>query len=46
MEEAQFFSSKPISRLIGRSIDAEHITDDRLSRGLDKLYDLGCEQIF
>ena len=44
--EAQFFSSKPISRLIGRSIDAEHITDDRLGRGLDKLYELGCEQVF
>lgn len=44
--EAQFFSSKPVSRLIGRSLDAEEITDDRLARALDKLYHGGCEGIF
>ena len=44
--QAQFFSSKPISKLIGRSIDCENITDDRLGRALDGLYALGCEQVF
>lgn len=44
--EAQFFSTKPVSRLIGRRLSAEEITDDRLARTLDTLYQAGCERIF
>ena len=44
--EAQFFSTKTVSRLIGRDLLAEQITDDRLARALDALYRAGCDQVF
>ena len=43
--EAQFFSSKPVSRLLGRELDHEEISDDRLGRALDRVYEAGCEQL-
>ena len=44
--EAQFFNSKPIQRLIGRELHSEEITDDRLGRSLDALYEADCEKVF
>ncbi|MDB2613564.1 IS1634 family transposase [Chlamydiales bacterium] len=44
--ESQFFSSKPIERLLGRDIDCKQITDDRLGKSLDSCFESGCSQIF
>ena len=44
--EAQFFESKPIERLLGRNLNTDQITDDRLGRCLDRCYENGCSQIF
>jgi len=44
--QSQFFENKPIGRLLGRDIDAEQISDDRLGRCLDRCYEAGCNQIF
>ncbi|WP_194848098.1 IS1634 family transposase, partial [Candidatus Neptunochlamydia vexilliferae] len=44
--EAQFFSTKPIKRLLGREIDEEEISDDRLGRALDRIYEADPEKIF
>ncbi len=44
--EAQFFSTKAVSRLLGRRLSAEEITDDRLARTLDALYKAGCDRVF
>ena len=44
--EAQFYTSKPIERLLGRRLAAEEITDDALGRGLDRLFEANCETIF
>ncbi len=34
-----FFSGKPVKRLIGEGIEAEHLNDDRLGRALDAIYE-------
>jgi transposase len=44
--EAQFFSSKPISRLIGRTLESDAISDDKLGRVLDRCYEEGCDRLF
>lgn len=44
--EAQFFGTKPVSRLLGRPIAATEISDDRLARTLDALYRVGCDRVF
>ena len=44
--EAQFFSSKPIKRFLGRDLLAEKISDDCLGRALDHFYEGNCERIF
>ena len=44
--EAQFYSSKPIERFLGRSLAVEEITNDVLGRGLDRLFEANCEGIF
>lgn len=44
--EAQFYASKPINRLLGRTVGSEYITDDRLGKALDQCYEYGCEAIF
>lgn len=42
----QFFEDKPVSRLIGEGIKAEHLNDDALGRTLDAIYQIGCTQLF
>jgi transposase len=44
--ESQFYYSKPIERFLGRSIDVDEITDDRLGRALDRCFEHGCSQLF
>lgn len=44
--EAEFFSNRSIQRLLGRNVSAEKITDDRLGRALDRLYEAGCDRLF
>ena len=44
--ESQFFASKPIERLLGREVEPEKITDDRLGLCLDRCFENGCSQIF
>ncbi len=41
-----YFSDKPVERLIGLGIHAEHINDDALGRSLDKLYEYGVSPLF
>jgi hypothetical protein len=41
-----YFSDKPVERLIGAGIKAEHINDDALGRLLDKLYELGVSELY
>lgn len=41
-----FFQDKPIDRLIGPGIEAEHLNDDVLGRALDEIYDYGPEQLY
>lgn len=41
-----YFSDKPVERLIGVGIKAEHINDDALGRLLDKLYELGVSELY
>ncbi|NNJ83353.1 MAG: IS1634 family transposase, partial [Gammaproteobacteria bacterium] len=41
-----FFSDKPVERLIGRGIEAEHLNDDVLGRALDDVYDYGPDILY
>ncbi len=41
-----FFQHKPIERLIGPGIDAEHLNNDVLGRTLDALYEAGVSEIY
>lgn len=41
-----YFSDKPVERLIGAGISAEHINDDALGRCLDKLYEHGVSSLY
>lgn len=41
-----YFSDKPIERLIGDGIEATHINDDVLGRCLDKLYELDVSTLY
>ena len=41
-----YFSDKPVERLIGAGIKAEHINDDALGRLLDKLYEIGVSELY
>ena len=42
----EYFEDKPIERLIGPDILAEHINDDALGRCLDTLYELGVSELY
>lgn len=42
----EYFEDKPIERLIGPGILAEHINDDALGRCLDTLYELGVSELY
>ena len=44
--EAEDFSQRPLKQLSGRDISAKKITDDRLGRSLDRLYETGCDSLF
>lgn len=41
-----YFADKPVDRLIGSGIKAEHINDDALGRCLDKLYEHGVSSLY
>ena len=41
-----FFRDKPVDRLVGEGIEAEHLNDDVLGRALDKIYDYGPEALY
>lgn len=41
-----YFSDKPVDRLLGPGIEAEHINDDALGRCLDKLYEQGVSDVY
>lgn len=42
----EFFEDKPIDRLIGEGIQAEHLNDKVLGRALDSLYDAGVSDLY
>jgi transposase len=37
----EYFADKPVERLLGKEIKAEHINDDVLGSGMDQLYETG-----
>jgi transposase len=41
-----FFEGKPLDRLLGPGIQAEHLNDDVLGRHLDALYEYGVNQLY
>ena len=43
---SEFFSDKPVSRLIGENVEAAHLNDDALGRCLDALYDAGVSGLY
>ena len=42
--EAGDFSQRPLKHLPGRNVSAKKITDDRLGRTLDRLYEAECDR--
>ncbi len=42
----RFFQNKPVDRLIGPGIEAEHLNDDALGRGLDAIANYGTTRLF
>jgi transposase len=43
---SQFFKNKPIERLIGQGIEAEHLNDDAFGRLLDAIYAYGTTKLY
>jgi len=41
-----FFRDKPVARLIGEGIEAEHLNDDVLGRTLDAIYGYGPDILY
>lgn len=41
-----FFRDKPVDRLLGEDIEAEHLNDDVLGRALDAIYDYGPDVLY
>ena len=41
-----FFKDKPVERLLGNGVDAEHLNDDALGRALDAIYAYGPEELY
>ena len=41
-----FFKDKPIERLLGQGIEAEHLNDDTIGRSMDTIYAYGAEQLY
>lgn len=42
----KFFSDKPVDRLIGEGLQAEHFNDDCLGRCLDAIYEYGSSRLY
>ena len=43
---SEYFKDKPLERLIGDGVKAEHINDDALGRCLDALYEYGVSSLY
>jgi transposase len=41
-----FFKDKPVERLLGQGVKAEHLNDDVLGRALDTIYDYDPEKLY
>lgn len=41
-----FFKGKPVERLLGKGVQAEHLNDDALGRALDAIYAYGPEMLY
>ena len=41
-----FFKDKPVERLLGAGVAAEHLNDDALGRALDAIYAYGPEALY
>jgi transposase len=41
-----FFKNKPVERLLGDGVEAEHLNDDTLGRALDAIYTYGPEMLY
>jgi transposase len=41
-----FFQDKPVDRLLGQGVKAEHLNDDVLGRALDTIYDYNPEKLY
>ena len=41
-----FFADKPVERLLGPGIQAEHLNDDVLGRALDEIYDYSPSKLY
>ena len=42
----QFFEDKATEHLLGKGIEPQHLNDDKIGRGMDKLYSYGLSNIF
>src|SRR5512143_4138733 len=42
----QFFADKPVERLLGAGLAAEHLNDDALGRALDAIHEYGVELFY
>lgn len=42
----EYFADKPVERLLGEGVKAEHINDDALGRCLDQLYETGVSALY
>lgn len=43
---SEYFKDKPLNKLLGEGMLAEHINDDALGRCLDSLYDYGVSKLY
>jgi len=43
---SEYFRNKPVDRLLGEGVLAEHINDDALGRCLDSLYEYGVSKLY
>jgi transposase len=43
---SKFFENKPLARLLGEGVLAEHLNDDAMGRCLDSIYEYGCTKFY
>jgi transposase len=43
---SKFFENKPLARLLGEGVLAEHLNDDAIGRCLDSIYEYGCTKFY